>query len=121
MMLARRQAGSADGVEETACQDVPIFTDELGAQELAEAVQAVGSIPAYVTHASVLIKGTAANTQFQLDFGPYDALPPPEDATVAATLGGRTHFGQRNGKSVLYWIEECWVIGTTVGSFADAR
>ena len=68
------------------------------------------------SHPPVLLKGTASNSKFQLEMGPYDLIPPPADS-VPATLEGRPVFKQRTGSSVLYFIDGCWVVGSSIGSF----
>jgi hypothetical protein len=69
------------------------------------------------SHPPVLLKGTASNSKFQLEMGPYDLIPPPAEESVAAMLEGRPVFKQRTGSSVLYFIDGCWVVGSNVGSF----
>ena len=68
------------------------------------------------THPAVLLKGTALNHRFQRDMGPYDVLPVPQDLPEQGSPS-RPVFKQRNGSSVIYFIEDSWVVGTTAGSF----
>lgn len=94
-----------------------------GSGEMGTAVMEVESFHASLggqSHPTVFLKGKAENAQFQAEMGPYDLIPTPEDASIAASLGGRPVFQQRaGGTSVMYWVDGCWAIGTNVGSFQD--
>ena len=128
--LTCHQAGNAEEGIENADFDNAAGNGGGGAGEMCTAVMEVVESGVVWTsfhaslrgqkHPTVFLKGKAENAKFQAEMGPYDLIPTPEDASIAASLGGRPVFKQRaGGTSVMYWIDDCWAIGTRVGSFQD--